>query len=200
MSKKTTQDVARILNGGEWDVEWVAIEKLKPYAKNARKNDETVPRLKASIEQFGFLVPLVLDKNDVVVTGHTRLKAALLLGYTELPCVYAHELTPTEIDAFRLVDNRISEISEWDFEALNEQLFELKEDGATMDEFGFSDFSDAGIDDLFNPENQAEKDDEDDDDEGDAEETEKTRKISVLCPECGEEIEVAVTKADEVKK
>lgn len=123
----------------EWQVEWLDVNSLTPYAKNARHNDKTVPYLKNSIQRFGFKVPLVIDSSGVVVTGHTRLKAALELGMSKVPCVRASDLTEEEIRAFRLADNKIQEISEWDADLLDAEILELKELGVNMDELGFED-------------------------------------------------------------
>ena len=81
------------------------VKDLIPYDKNPRKNDEAVKYVKASIEQFGFKVPIVIDAAGVIVAGHTRLKAAKELGMEEVPCIVADDLTPEQIKAFRLADN-----------------------------------------------------------------------------------------------
>ena len=134
----------------EWNVVWKDPNELTPYEKNARKNDATVPYLVNSIKRFGFRVPLVIDAKGVVVCGHTRLKAALNMGINKVPCVVADDLTNAEIKAFRLADNKIAEMSGWDFEKLDEELDELKIDfDEDMADFGF----DAG----------GEEDEEDDD-------------------------------------
>ena len=140
-------------NEKEWNVVWKDPNELTPYDKNARKNDETVPYLVNSIKRFGFRVPIVIDAKGVVVCGHTRLKAALNIGMTKVPCVVADDLTKAEIKAFRLADNKIQEMSDWDFEALDFELQELKIDfDGDMVDFGFGD-------------SEFEKDEEDDDKE-----------------------------------
>ena len=87
---------------------------LIPYENNPRINDSAVEGVKRSIESFGFNVPIVVDINNVVVTGHTRLKAAIELGLTSVPVIVASHLTEEQIQAFRLADNRVSENSSWD--------------------------------------------------------------------------------------
>jgi site-specific DNA-methyltransferase (adenine-specific) len=135
----------------EWNVVWKDPNELTPYEKNARKNDATVPYLVNSIKRFGFRVPLVIDAKGVVVCGHTRLKAALNMGMKKVPCVVADDLTNAEIKAFRLADNKIAEMSGWDFEALDLELEELKIDfDGDMIDFGFNGGSDDEIDDLNN--------------------------------------------------
>ena len=111
------------------------IEELTPYAKNPRKNDKAVEKVAASIREFGFKVPIVIDKAGVVAAGHTRLKAALKLGMDTVPCIIADDLTDEQIKAFRLADNKVSEFSEWDFELLTDELQDINV--IDFSEFGF---------------------------------------------------------------
>lgn len=113
------------------------IGKIKPYEKNPRKNDASVPKLMKSIQEFGFKVPIVVDKNNVIVTGHTRYKAAIKLGLDVVPCIVANDLTDKQIKAYRLADNKVSEFSVWDYDLLGEELGELSDD-FDMGELGFS--------------------------------------------------------------
>ena len=112
------------------------IKELIPYDKNPRKNDEAVKYVKASIEQFGFKVPIVIDAQGVIVAGHTRLKAAKELGMKEVPCIVADDLNEEQIKAFRLVDNKTGEAAEWNVELLNTELLDL-EANFDMSDFGF---------------------------------------------------------------
>lgn len=107
-------------------IEEVKVNKLIPYENNPRINDGAVPALVESIRQLGFNVPLVIDKNNVVVCGHTRLKAALELGMESVPCLRADDLTEEQIKAFRLADNKTAELSTWNFEKLYGELEALK--------------------------------------------------------------------------
>ena len=111
------------------------IDVLKPYDKNPRKNKEAVKYVAESIKEFGFKQPIVIDKNNVVVCGHTRLLAAKQLGLKEVPCILADDLTEEQINAYRLVDNKTNEFAEWDYELLNEELFNLP--SLDMELFGF---------------------------------------------------------------
>lgn len=111
------------------------VEELKMYEKNPRKNDDAVKYVMASIKEFGFKVPVIIDKDNVIVCGHTRVKGAKELGIDEVPCIIADDLTDEQIKAFRLADNKVSEFALWDFELLNEELDELADFG--MQEFGF---------------------------------------------------------------
>ena len=112
------------------------VDELIPYEKNPRKNDDAVQYVAESIKQFGFKVPIVIDRNNVIVTGHTRLKAAKELGLKQVPCIVADDLTDEQIKAFRLADNKVSEKAEWDFELLDEELSEILD--INMEDLGFA--------------------------------------------------------------
>ena len=86
------------------------IADLIPYSRNPRKNDEAVPMVMNSIKEFGFKVPIVIDKNNIIVCGHTRFKAALKLGLETVPCIVADDLSDEQIKAFRLADNKVSQL------------------------------------------------------------------------------------------
>ena len=101
------------------------ISDLRPYEKNPRKNDEAVKYVAESIRQFGFKVPIIIDKNNEIVCGHTRWKAAKKLKIQEVPCILADDLTDEQIKAFRLADNKVSEKAEWDFDLLTGELSDL---------------------------------------------------------------------------
>ena len=111
------------------------IEDIKPYEKNPRKNDDAVEYVANSIKEFGFKVPIVIDKQNVIVAGHTRYKASKQLGLKEVPCIVADDLTDEQIKAYRLADNKVSEHSEWDFELLEEELNDIF--NINMSEYGF---------------------------------------------------------------
>ena len=111
------------------------IKDIKPYEKNPRKNDSAVDAVASSIEQFGFKVPVVIDKDNVIVCGHTRYKAAKKLGLEKVPCVIADDLTEEQIKAYRLADNKVSELAEWDIDLLGEELDGIFD--IDMSDFGF---------------------------------------------------------------
>ena len=117
------------------------INEVIPYEKNPRINDNAVPAVMKSIEEFGFKVPIVIDKNGTIVTGHTRLKAAKKFGMKTVPCIVADDLTPEQIKAFRLADNKVAEAAEWDMELLNEELDGIVD--IDMSDFNFSDITDS---------------------------------------------------------
>ena len=106
-----------------------------PYDKNPRKNAEAVKYVAESIKEFGFKNPIIIDKNNVIVAGHTRLLAAKRLKIDEVPCIYADDLTEEQIRAFRLADNKTAEIAEWDYELLDFELGNIE--GIDMSAFGF---------------------------------------------------------------
>ncbi len=99
---------------------------LKPYENNPRNNDGAVDAVANSIREFGFRQPIVVDKDDVIVVGHTRWKAAMKLGLAEVPVHVAGDLTPEQARAYRLADNRTAELAEWDKDALRIEIGELQ--------------------------------------------------------------------------
>lgn len=117
------------------EVKNISIDKIKPYSKNPRINDNAVEYVANSIKEFGFKQPIVVDKDNIVIAGHTRLKAAKKLGLSEVPCIYADDLTEEQVKAYRLADNKVAEISEWDFGLLGEELDGIFD--IDMSDFGF---------------------------------------------------------------
>lgn len=108
-------------------IENINIDALIPYARNPRKNTEAVNAVAASIKEFGFLVPIVIDADKTIIAGHTRLLAAQKLELKQVPCVKVQNLSPQQIKAFRIIDNKVSEKAEWDLELLQLELAELPE-------------------------------------------------------------------------
>lgn len=111
------------------------IGEIKPYEKNPRKNDNAVDAVASSISQFGFKNPIVIDGNNVIICGHTRYKAAQKLGLDVVPCVVADDLTDEQIKAYRLADNKVSELAEWDIDLLGDELDGIFD--IDMSDFGF---------------------------------------------------------------
>lgn len=107
------------------NIKTISINKLKPYDQNPRKNDDAVEYVMNSIKEFGWQVPIVIDKNNVIVCGHTRYKAARRLGIDKVPVLMADDLTEEQITAYRLVDNKTQELSKWDFSKLIAELKDL---------------------------------------------------------------------------
>lgn len=161
----------------------LAITKLKEYGNNPRINDNAVEAVANSIREFGFKVPIIIDKNNIIVAGHTRLRAAKSLGLEKVPCIIADDLTEEQVKAFRLADNKTAELAAWDYEKLDKELQGI---GIDMLQFGFTADSDVMLE-------------EDEDDE------KYTRKINIPkyepTGECPPVNELAnTTKTDELIK
>lgn len=112
------------------------IREITPYEKNPRNNDGAVEAVAASIREFGWQQPIVVDKDGVIIAGHTRYKAAKKMGLKDVPVVVAENLTEEQVRAYRLADNKTGEIAGWDFSALEEELSKFTE--IDMEQFGFS--------------------------------------------------------------
>lgn len=128
-------------------IEMIKVEELIPYAGNPRKNEKAVKSVAESIKNFGFKVPITIDKDGVIVTGHTRALAAKKLKMKEVPCIRLNDLNADQVKAFRLVDNKVAEIASWDIEALIKELNEIEMD---LSEFGFE--KQKGINDVVDDE------------------------------------------------
>lgn len=127
------------MSDAKMNIVYKKVDDLVPYENNPRNNEEAVDYVANSIKEFGFKVPVVVDKDNVVVAGHTRLKACEKLGITEVPCIVADDLTEDQIKAFRIADNKVSEYATWDEEKLSQELSDIMLD---MTEFGDDLFSD----------------------------------------------------------
>lgn len=123
----------------EINIVYKDVDELIPYVNNPRNNDGAVDAVASSIKNFGFKVPIVIDKNKEIINGHTRLKAAKKLGLKEVPVIVADDLTEAEVKAFRLADNKVAEIAEWDQGLLGLELAELGDLDLDfeMGDFGF---------------------------------------------------------------
>ena len=128
------------------------LDDLKPYENNPRYNDEAVEYVANSIKEFGFKVPIIVDKNNVIVAGHTRYKASLELGLDEIPTIVADDLTEEQIKAFRLADNKVSEKSQWNYDLLEEELNGIV--NINMADFDFKLIDNEEIEVLDNPYSQ----------------------------------------------
>lgn len=115
-----------------------SLDSLTPYENNPRINHDAVAGIVASIKEFGFLVPIVVDKNGVLITGHTRFLAAKSLGMEVVPVIRATNLTPAQVNAFRIADNRLSENSKWDENKLSDELRVIQDMGFDLGFTGFS--------------------------------------------------------------
>lgn len=127
------------------------IDEIHPYENNPRFNKDAVSKVAASIKKFGFKNPILVDKNMVIIAGHTRLEAAKKLKLDEVPCIVAADLNEKQAKALRLADNKVAEFSTWDYLKLDEKLKGLG------DAFDFADFGFGGAlaDDSFGAGNSA---------------------------------------------
>ncbi|MBQ9251577.1 MAG: ParB N-terminal domain-containing protein [Clostridia bacterium] len=120
------------------NVVYRSLDELIPYMRNPRDTQKAIDKVAASIQAFGFLVPIVVDNDSVIVCGHTRLLAARKLGLNEVPTVSTDDLTEDQIRAYRLVDNRVAEMAVWDEPLLTEAM-DFIGDEIDMLQFGFED-------------------------------------------------------------
>ena len=148
----------------------ISISLLREYDNNPRNNDGAVDAVAASIREFGFKVPVIVDGDNVIVAGHTRVKAARELGMETVPCIIADDLTPEQVRAFRLADNKTAELAGWDWSKLEDELAELEMD---MSLFGFHTEEEVDIDSFFEEHELKEKEPK-----------------TVTCPHCGEVFEI----------
>lgn len=114
----------------------VSINDIKPYPNNPRDNDSGVDAVANSIKEFGWQQPIVVDKDNVIIVGHTRYKAARKLGMKEVPVVVANNLTPEQVKAYRLADNKTGELTDWDMSLLDDELGDIAD--IDMSDFGFN--------------------------------------------------------------
>jgi ParB-like chromosome segregation protein Spo0J len=118
-------------------IEQRPIDRIKPYENNPRVNDPAVDAVVASIREFGFRQPIVVDEEGVIIVGHTRYKAAIKLGLEKVPVHLAKELSPEQIKAYRIADNKTASLSSWDYELLPIELAGLKEADYDLGLLGF---------------------------------------------------------------
>lgn len=118
-------------------IEMIPVGEIVPYENNPRKNDAAIDGVVASIHAYGFRGALLLDRNKVIITGHTRLLAAKRLGIAALPCIVAADLTDEQVRALRIADNKTAEKSTWDMDLLPVELTALRDAGFDMSALGF---------------------------------------------------------------
>ena len=166
----------------EINIVYKSVDELIPYVHNPRDDANAVDAVASSIKNFGFKVPIVIDKGSEIVTGHTRLLAAKKLNMEKVPVIIADDLSEAEVKAFRLADNKVGELADWDWSLLDSEFEELKEMELDfdMEEFGFesSDIDHLNLDDFFEQSQSMHKEDK------------NTEENIITCPHCGEEIEL----------
>ena len=148
------------------------LKDIHPYENNPRINDSAVQFVMNSILEFGFRSPIIIDKDNTIVCGHTRYKAAKKLKMNKVPCILADDLNEEQIKAFRLADNRVAEFSEWNVDKLDVEINELEKMDIDMTMFGF------GFD-----VNYDEEEEEEEETDSDFEDT--TEVLRCRCPKCG---------------
>ncbi len=119
-------------------LEYRKTDQIRPYERNPRKNDNAVAGVARSIAEFGFRQPIVVDETGLIIVGHTRYKAALQLGLEEVPVHVATDLSPEQVKALRIADNKLGELASWDLDLLPGELAELKSLEADLQLLGFS--------------------------------------------------------------
>lgn len=120
------------------ELEYRDINELKNYDFNPRDNGPAIASVANSIRTFGFLIPVVVDADNVLIAGHTRVAAAKTLGMDEVPTVQVGHLSEDEINAFRVIDNKVAELAKWDFDLLAGEIGKLQGSGLTLTDFGWS--------------------------------------------------------------
>jgi len=117
----------------------VLVKDIKPYAENPRNMELSLPKVKESISNFGFTQPILLDREYIIITGHTRYAAAKELGMTDLPCIIVDELNANQVRAYRIADNKVGQDSAWDVSLLKDELNKLRIDNFPVTQTGYSD-------------------------------------------------------------
>ncbi|ENY8491868.1 TPA: ParB N-terminal domain-containing protein [Clostridioides difficile] len=159
------------------EVIYLNLEDIKPYENNPRNNEQAIEKVVNSIKEFGFNNPITVDKDYVIVTGHTRYEASKILGLKQVPCIILSNLAEEQIKGYRLADNKIGEFSEWEFDKMTKELAEIENIDMSSLGFNIHMFEDLGIIDAdFILEEELE-------------EKEKKGKM-VKCPHCNEEFEI----------
>lgn len=174
-------------------VESVALTQIKPYWRNARKNERTVEALKQSIQSYGFNQPIVLDKDNVIITGHARYKALMQLGWTEAPCVKL-DLPEEKAKEYRIADNKTHEMTMWDNEQLVVELREIGNFESMQTYFqnvNLNSWLDDSVGFNLNPvtEERVAKKQEELETRFDAEKTIEPQ-LDLICPHCMEEFSI----------
>lgn len=160
-------------------IDYLSIDDIREYEGNPRNNDAAVDYVAESIEKYGFKNPIIIDRNYVIIAGHTRYKAAIQLGLDKVPCIVAGDLSEEQIKAFRLADNKVAEAAEWDMNLLLDEL-----SGLDCGE-GLTGFEDWELENIMNPFNEDSLSDFFEPAEPKEKEPERLK-----CPCCGEWFEI----------
>lgn len=142
-----------------------SVDELIPYENNPRRNEEAIKYVLQSIKDFGYKIPIIIDKNNVVITGHTRLEALKKLKVKVIPCIVADDLTEEQAKAFRIADNKVGEVAVWNLETLKEEIKNITID---LEQYGQIKLNDINFDDLLKDSIKQKK--------------------TIICPHCGNKI------------
>lgn len=129
----------------EQQISYRDISEIHPYEHNPRNNDAAVEPVAQSIKNFGFRVPILIDREGTIIAGHTRYKAAKQLGLDQVPCILVDDLSEAQIRAYRIADNKVSEASSWNDDVLRSEMEALKALDIDLEQTGFSDVEIEGI-------------------------------------------------------
>lgn len=136
MQKKKVQKTSRDKRTEQ--IKMLDPNSLKPYEQNPRKNENAIQAVVDSIREFGFKQPIVIDKSGIIIVGHTRWQAAILLGLSQVPVIEAKDLTPAQVKAYRIADNQTNNLSDWDVDLLKLEIVDLQKMDVDLDVLGFS--------------------------------------------------------------
>lgn len=146
-------------NAEEMKIQYCNPMELIPYENNPRVNDYAVKRVLESIKEFGFKNPILVDTDMVIIAGHTRREASILAGLESVPYIVADDLTPEQVKAYRIADNKLSELAVWDEDMLREELYSLQEADFSLEVMGFTEIDLIKLFDVDEEEEPAEEDD-----------------------------------------
>ena len=164
---------------GEFQIEKLSISDLTPYSRNSRTHSPgQISQIAASIREFGFTNPVLIDADNVIIAGHGRIEGAALAGLTDVPCIRLSNLTPEQCRAYVIADNQIALNAGYDFDILAAEIDDLRDDGFDIDLLGFNR---AELNELIGTPNgdfePLTKDDQE----------KQTGKKGHICPNCGHE-------------
>ncbi len=179
-------------NKKDMEIKMVDVEKIKPYERNPRVHKEAIKLLKESIQKYGYNVPILVDKNYVIITGHARYKALKELGYKKIP-VIVKDMDEKTARAYRIADNKISEYSTWDYDLLREELTILDEVVVGFDSKELEKILDIIKEDTSITQKDIEKEKKEIEEKFEKAVEKKMKKlVTITCPHCLKEFEISL--------
>jgi hypothetical protein len=173
-------------------IKTLKIDKIIPYWRNPRKNDAAVAQVRESIELYGYQMPIVVDKKDVIISGHTRLKALKELEYEEVDVLVAEDLSEAEAKELRIVDNRTSEYAQWDTDQLVLELKEFRDQKLVKQYFPTLNLDAPKLEGLSLGTDQTDLDKAKSKLDHQLDRTQKSETLPITCPFCSEDFNVRV--------